>query len=168
MSDLDFEKPSSLRLWTVAALAALALHLGGAALALTHLRSDDGDDGLGANGIEVALEMASPKVPDDDLPPGPDVDAQQATPPVPEQKAEVKETDLPKDRPTETEDPDRIVTTSDSKKPKEDDPKIAAVQTEAAEEHQAQEATARQMLDEKALEAEKAKAANIGRLFRIA
>ena len=30
MSDLDFEKPSSLRLWTVAALAALALHLGGA------------------------------------------------------------------------------------------------------------------------------------------
>ncbi len=162
MSDLDFEKPSSLRLWTVAALAALALHLGGAALALTHLRSDDGDDGLGANGIEVALEMASPKVPDDDLPPGPDVDAQQATPPVPEQKAEVKETDLPKDRPTETEDPDRIVTTSDSKKPKEDDPKIAAVQTEAAEEHQAQEATARQMLDEKALEAEKAKAANIG------
>ena len=75
-------------------------------MALTHLRSDDGDDGLGANGIEVALEMASPKVPDDDLPPGPDVDAQQATPPVPEQKAEVKETDLPKDRPTETEDPD--------------------------------------------------------------
>src|SRR6266481_5617287 len=75
----------------------VALEAVPAALALTHLRSDDGDDGLGANGIEVALEMASPKVPDDDLPPGPDVDAQQATPPVPEQKAEVKETDLPKD-----------------------------------------------------------------------
>jgi len=74
------------------------------------LRVDDGDDGLGANGIDVTIEMASPKVPDDDLPPGPDVDASQASPQVAEQKAEVKETDLPKDRPTESEDPDRIVT----------------------------------------------------------
>src|SRR6266702_2102365 len=128
MSDLDIENTSSRRLWILAASAALALHLGGAALAVTHLQVDDGDDGLGARGIDVSLEMASPKVPDDDLPPGPDSEAQQATPPVPEQKAEVKETDLPKDRPTETDDPDRIVTTSDSKKPKEDDPKIAAVQ----------------------------------------
>src|SRR5258708_1384464 len=145
MSGLDLEKPSSPRLWTVAALAGLALHLGGAALALTHLRTDDGDDGLGANGTEGAPEKAAPQQPADGLPPRPHADGQQAAPPVPEQKAEVKETDLPKDRPTETEDPDRIVTMSDSKKPKEDDPKIAAVQTEAAEEHQAQVATARQM-----------------------
>jgi len=162
MSDLDLEKGTSRRLWVLAALAALALHLGGVALAVTQLRVDDGDDGLGANGIDVTIEMASPKVPDDDLPPGPDVDASQASPQVAEQKAEVKETDLPKDRPTESEDPDRIVTMSDSKKPKEDDPKIAAVQTEAAEERPAQVATARQTLDEKAPEAEKARAPNIG------
>lgn len=162
MSDLDQEKPLSRRLWILAALAALALHIGGAALAVTQLRTDDGDDGLGAQGIDISLDMASPKVPDDDLPPGPDAEAQQASPLVPEQKAEVKETDLPKDRPVEAEDPDRIVTTSDSKKPKEDDPKIAAVQTEASEEHQAQEATARQMLDDKAPEAEKARAPNVG------
>jgi protein TonB len=162
MSDLNSEKKPSRRLWVLAGVAALALHLGGVALAVAELRADDGDDGLGAQGIDISLDMASPKVPDDDLPPGPDADAQQASPLVPEQKAEVKETDLPKDRPVESEDPDRVVTMSDSKKPKEDDPKIAAVQTEASEEHQAQEATARQMLDENAPDAEKARAPNAG------
>src|SRR5262249_30607792 len=45
---------------------------------------------------------------------------------------------------------------------KEDDPKIAAVATSASQESVAQEATARQTLDEKAPEAETAKAPNIG------
>ena len=61
-----------------------------------------------------------------------------------EQKAEVKETDLPKDTPTETEEPDRVVTQSESKKPQEDDPKVAGVETSASTESVAQEATARQ------------------------
>jgi protein TonB len=162
MSDLDLEHKPSRRLWILAALAALALHLGGAALAIAHLRTDDGDDGLGANGVEIAFEMASPKVTDDNLPPGPDTDASVASPQLAEQKAEVKEADLPKDRPTEAEDPDRIVTPNDTKKPREDEPKIAAVQTQASEEAPAQEATSRQTLDEKAPEAEKAKAPNLG------
>jgi periplasmic protein TonB len=162
MSDLDFEQKPSRRLWVLAALAALALHLGGAALAIAHLPTDDGDDGLGASGAEYAVEMASPKVPDDNLPPGPDTDPSQASPQLAEQKAEVKETELPKDRPTDAEDPDRIVTPNDSKKPREDDPKVAAVQTQASEEAPAQEATSRQTLDEKAPEAEKAKAPSIG------
>jgi TonB family protein len=162
MSDLDIEQKPSRRLWILAALAALALHLGGVALAVAHLRTDDSDDGLGANGAEVAFEMASPKVTDDNLPPGPDVDASQASPQLSEQKAEVKETDLPKDIPTEAEDPDRVVTPNDSKKPKEDDPKIAAVQTEASEEAPAQEATSRQTLDENAPDADKVKAPNVG------
>ena len=62
----------------------------------------------------------------------------------------------------EAEDPDRIVTPNDSKKPQEDDPKVAAVQTQASEEMPAQEATSRQTLDEKAPEAEQAKAPNLG------
>ncbi|MGA7811315.1 energy transducer TonB [Bradyrhizobium sp.] len=162
MSDGDAEQGVSRRLWILAALAALALHLGGAALAFTHLRAADDDDGLGANGIEVALDMESPKAPDNDLPPGPDADAAQASAPVAEQKAEVKQTELPKDRPTETEDPDRVVTLNDSNKPKQDDPKIAAVETPASEERSAQEATAMQTLDDKAPEAAKAKAPNVG------
>jgi periplasmic protein TonB len=39
------------------------------------------------------------------------------------------------------------VTTTDNKKPKEDDPKVAAVQTSASEESVAQEATARQNIE---------------------
>ena len=143
-------------------MAALALHVGGAALALANLQGDDLGDGLGANAAEFAVEMASPKVEEENLPPGPDADASQASPQLAEQKAEVKETDLPKDVPVESEDPDRIVTPNDSQKPKEDDPKIAAVQTQASEEAPAQEATARQTLEDKAPEAEQAKAPNIG------
>jgi protein TonB len=158
----EFEQKPSRRLWIFAAVMALALHLGGVALAIAHLRTDDAGDGLGAANADFDVEMASPHVVDDDLPPGPDAEATQATPQLAEQKAEVKETELPKDRPMEAEDPDRIVTPNDSKKPKEDDPKVAAVQTQASEETPAQEATSRQTLDEKAPEAEKAKAPSLG------
>jgi protein TonB len=162
MSDLDLEQKPSRRLWICAAVTALALHLGGAALALANLRGDADVGDLGANAIEVGMEMASPKVEEANLPPGPDADASQASPQLAEQKAEVKESDLPKDVPTESEDPDRIVTPNDSHKPKEEEPEVAKVQTQASEEAPAQEATARQMLDEKAPDAEQPKAPNLG------
>src|SRR3954454_3594064 len=162
MSNDELEQRPSRWLWGMAALAALALHFGGAALAVAHLRGIDGDDGLGANGVEIAFEMASPKVTDDQLPPGPDTDASMASPQLAEQKAEVKETELPQDKPNEAETPDRIVTQNESKQPKEDDPKIAAVQTQASTESVAQEATSRQSLDENAPEADKARAPNLG------
>ena len=141
MSDLDEQKPSR-RLWIFAGATALALHLGGVALAVAHLQTDDADDSLGAPAIEVGLELASPHREVTDLPPGPDTDASMASPQLAEQKAEVKETDLPKDTPTETEEADRVVTENESKKPKEDEPKIAAVQTQASTESVAAEATA--------------------------
>ncbi|MET3251675.1 hypothetical protein ABIA29_001919 [Bradyrhizobium japonicum] len=50
MSDVELEPRPARRLWILAAVAALALHLGGAALALANLRADDGDEGLGAAG----------------------------------------------------------------------------------------------------------------------
>src|SRR6202051_109613 len=162
MSDPDIQQKPSRRLWILAALAALALHLVGAALAVTLVRTDDGDEGLGAAGAEYAVELASPKVTDDNLPPGPDVDAAQASPQLAEQKAEVKETELPKDKPTEAEDPDRIVTPNDAKKPREDDPKLAALETQASDYSPAKDATSRQTLDEKAPEAETARAPNPG------
>ena len=142
MPDLDTEQKPSRRLWILAAVGALALHIGGAALAIAHLRSDDVDDFLGAPAIEIGLEMMSPHLEPTDLPPGPDADASAASPALAEQKAEVKETELPKDVPTETEDADRAVTPDDQKKPKEDDAKLAAVQTSASTESVAAEATA--------------------------
>jgi len=141
MSDLDEQTPSR-RLWVFAAVGALALHLGGAALAITHLQNDEPEDSLGAAAIEIGVELASVHREVADLPPGPDTDASMASPQLAEQKAEVKETDLPKDTPTEAEDPDRVVTPNESKKPKEDDPKVAAVQTSASTESVAAEATA--------------------------
>ena len=163
MSDLETEPKSSKRLWIAAAIVALGLHLGGVALALANLRGDGDDDGLGAAGAEFAVEMASPNVPDSDLPPGPDSDASQATPPMPEQKAEVKETDLPKDKPQEAENPDRIVTENNTKKPDEESPKIAAIETPAMEEQPQSVETARQKLDDdSARESDQAKAPVLG------
>jgi protein TonB len=141
LSGLD-EQGSPRRLWVLAAVAALALHAGGAALAIAHLQTDETEDALGANAIEVGLELASVRREATDLPPGPDTDASTASPQLTEQKAEVKDTDLPQDKPTETDEADRVVTPNESKKPKEDDPKIAAVQTAASTESVAAEATA--------------------------
>ena len=142
MPDLDSEQKPSRRLWILAGIIALALHLGCGALALAHLRSDDLDDAPGTSTIEIGLEMMAPHVEATDLPPGPDTDASVASPAIAEQKAELKETDLPKDVPTETEDPDRVVTPNDTKKPEEDDTKVATVQTQASTESIAAEATA--------------------------
>ena len=141
MTGLDIEQKPS-RLWIFAGVSALALHLGGAALAIAYLGSDDLDDALGAPAIEIGLEMTSPKLDPTDLPAGPDSDASVASPALAEQKVEVKETDLPKDTPTEIENPDRVVTPNDVKKPVEEDAKIAAVQTHASQESVAAEATA--------------------------
>ena len=160
MTDLVEQKPSR-RLWIFAGVCALVLHVGGAALAIVHLHTDDGEDSLGAQGIEVGLEMTSPRAETTDLPPGPDSDASMASPALAEQKAVEKETDLPRDTPTESDDPDRIVTTEDSKKPREDDPKPAAVQTTASLESVAQEASARQVYDN-AKESEKSSVVNQG------
>src|SRR4030088_2274643 len=119
MTSLDTEQGSSPRLWIFAALGALALHIGGGALAVAHLRTDDPDDSLGAPAIDIGLEMMAPHLEATDLPPGPDADASVASRARAEQKAEVKETQLPKDVPTEPGDPDRLLCPNDSKKPTE-------------------------------------------------
>jgi periplasmic protein TonB len=149
------------RLWGLAAAAALSLHVAGAALALAHLNPDDGSDGLGSNVTEIGVELTSPSAEETELPPGPDADASVASPALAEQKAEVKPTDLPKEMPKESDDPDRVVTQNEQKKPTDDDPKVETVQTAASQESVAQEASARQHI-EGAREANAAAAPNIG------
>ena len=142
MPEIIAEPPPSRRLWVISAVAALAIHIGCVALAMAHMQSDEAEDDLGAPAIEIGLDLASPHREATDLPPGPDTDASIASPALAEQKAVVKETDLPKDTPTEAEDPDRVVTENESKKPVDDDPEKAAVQTSASQESVAAEATA--------------------------
>jgi periplasmic protein TonB len=141
LTGLDEHRPSR-RLWIFAALTALALHVGGAALAIAHLQTEEPEDSLGASAIEIGIELASVRREAIDLPPGPDTDASRASPQLAEQSAEVKDSDLPQDKPTEADEADRMVTPNESKKPKEDDPKVAAVQTSASIGSAAAEATA--------------------------
>lgn len=142
MSNIEIDTKPSRKLWAFAAAGVLALHLVCGALAIAHLQEAESEDDLGANAIEVGIELASIPREASDLPPGPDSDASVASPALAEQQAEVKETDLPKDTPTETEEADRVVTPNESNKPKEDVPEIAAVQTQASTESVASEATA--------------------------
>ena len=109
MADPETEQTPSMRLWIVAAVAALALHLGCAALAIAHLQVHELENSRGAAAIEVGIELASLHREATDLPPGPDTDASVASPALAEQMAEVKEAELPKDMPTQDDDPDRVV-----------------------------------------------------------
>jgi periplasmic protein TonB len=158
MSYFDFERRPSRGLWAMAAAGALALHLGGAALAVGNLKTDNSDEGLGAAGAEIALELESPKVPDQDLPPGPEDEDQQAQQARMKQEAELKESQLPNERPIESEDPDRVVSENNLKKPKEDDPKVAAVPVEQQQESDAHVATAPQQIDDAKRESDRVKA----------
>ena len=162
MSDLYSKRnhPGGSGFWP--AMAALGLHLGGAALALAHLRTDDGDDGLGANGAEYAVEMASPKLPETDLPPGPDSEASQFQP---QQIAAAGRGQ--RDRSSEgnasgSRRPRPPRHRNNSKKPVEDTTKVAKVETQAVEEMPNAQESARQALNEDAREDEKAAGPNQG------
>src|SRR3954453_21189385 len=96
MSDVIIEQTPSRPLWVLATLRALALHIGCAGLVIAHMQTADPEDSLGAPAIEIGLELMAPRQEVTDLPPGPDTDASVASPALPEQQAEVKETDLPK------------------------------------------------------------------------
>jgi protein TonB len=133
MSDLDSERKSPVRLWIMAAVAAVALHVGGAALAISHLQTDDPDDSIGETGIEIGFEVAAVQREQSDLPPGPDSDASVASPQLAEQKAEVKESDLPQDKPNEIEEADRQVTPNESKNKPEEELKLVAVPQNASD-----------------------------------
>ncbi|MEA2930166.1 MAG: periplasmic protein TonB [Hyphomicrobiales bacterium] len=139
--DTELTRPVPMRLWVFAGLGAVAIHAACVALAVAHLRGDD-EEALGAPAIEIGLELMAPRAEPSDLPPAPDSDASAASPALPEQKAVTEQSALPKETPVETEDPDRIVTTSDNIKPKKDEPVVAAVTTAPSEQSIAAEATA--------------------------
>lgn len=145
MSESDTTKWRSRALWALAAIVALFLHAGGAALAIANLETADFDEGLGADGGAIGLEMVALKAEETDLPPGPESDASVASPALAQQKAVVKEVDLPKEKPIETEqEADKVVTENNAKKPQEDEPEPAKVETSQSVESVASEATAPQ------------------------
>ncbi len=127
--------------WAFSALGAVAIHAGCVALALGAARPNAEDD-LGAPAIEIGVELASPRLDPTNLPVGPDTDASAAAPEVIEQKTVVEKTDLPKAKPVETDDPDRLVSPDDPHPVKDIDPKKASVQAQPSQASVAIEATA--------------------------
>lgn len=128
-------------IWLFAAMVAISLHLSMAAFAYNRMQDEDFDD-LGAPGIEIGLELMSPQTPVTDLPPGPDSEASVASVAIQQQQATVNDTDLPKETPVESENPDRLVTIEKNQKPAEEDKEVKQEQTEASEQSVAQEAMA--------------------------
>jgi protein TonB len=84
------------KLWAVAALLAVVMHLAGAGAALVFLRGELDDEATGAPAIEISLAPAAPRIDEaPDEPPGPLADqAAAAAPSVASSQA--KETDEPK------------------------------------------------------------------------
>jgi periplasmic protein TonB len=139
MADVSPKEP--LFIWGLAALGAVAFHVAAVVVALAHMRPDADDVALGAPAIEVGLEFSAPRVEPSNLPPGPEAEDAAASPAVAAQKEVVKPSDLPNATPTETDDPDRVVTADDSKKPTED-PNVVATPAAPSEASAASVATA--------------------------
>ncbi len=126
MPEYELSQRTPLRVWVLAAVCAVAVHLGCVALALEYVQPDDDVD-LGAPAIEIGVALAAPLLDPTDLPPGPDTDESAFSPAVMAQEAVVTPTDLPKETPIETDDPDRLVALNDPQKPKQEDPETPAV-----------------------------------------
>lgn len=139
---------SSMALWTLAAVGALALHLGGAMVAMSYANVEPTEDEDGAPAIEIGLELASLKAEPSDLPPGPEAEASAASQAVQEQKVKTEQTEFEKGDPTETEDPDRVVQQQTTEKPKEEEPQTTAVPATQSTESVASEATAAPTVEE--------------------
>jgi len=147
MSELYHPRHLSPVLWSIAGIVAIALHAGGVGLAFVSKQADSEPD-LGAPAIEIGIELAAPKLEPTDLPVGPDTEAAAPSPAMVEQKAVIEHTDLPKATPTETDDPDRVVSPNETEKPKEEEPKVTTMPTQASTPSIAAEATASPTLQE--------------------
>jgi periplasmic protein TonB len=142
LSEIEVPHRTSFSIWLVAALGAVLIHAACAALAFEYLRSDEVSEDLGAQAIEVGMELLAPRLEPIDLPPGRETEASAQSPAAMQQQAAVEQTELPKATPTETEDPDRVVAPEEMKKPKEDDPKTVTAPTAPSNPSIAAEATA--------------------------
>lgn len=132
--------------WTLSACGALAIHAGGVAFALGYLQPPPPVE-LGAPAIEIGVELASPHLDPNDLPVGPDTSAAAPAPEQVAQKAVIKQSDLPQAIPTETDDPDRVVSPTNATKPQRDDPKVAASPTDPSQASPASEESAAPSVD---------------------
>jgi protein TonB len=142
MSQFESSQRISLPMWALAAAGAAMIHLACIALAREYMQNNDREAELGAPAIEIGIELLAPRLEPTDLPPGPDVEESVASPPVVEQPKIIEPTVLLREVPTETEDPELVVSPVEAKKPTEDQPMTPKVPTNASVETIAAKATA--------------------------
>ena len=124
--------------WGIAAACALCAHVAFAAGVLVELH-DDPDEDLGAPGIEIAFELASPQAQPVALPQGVESEASAASAAQAEQKAKPQDSEFKSLPESETAD---IHAVQNPEKTDDTDPQQNAQQVKPAEESAAQEATA--------------------------
>lgn len=129
-------------LWGIGGLIAVGLHALVAVTLLQPVTADAADDDLGAPAMEIGIELAAPKIEATDLPPGPEADNSASSTASIAQPAVPDKTDLPQDKPVETEEPDRIVTPEKVVEPKEPDPKPKEERSEQSADSTPSEAAA--------------------------
>ncbi len=127
------------RIWIFAAAVALCSHVAFGMFVISQLNDDADDDELGAPGIEIAFEVASPRQQPTDLPPGPESDAAAAARAAAQQRV-AKAPDLEEDKVKDAEDPDRQVVTRKSDTKNEDEPEKK--KSDASQESVARQASA--------------------------
>lgn len=134
--------PPSKGVWLCAAVFAVALHAGIGGLVLSHLEQQADETELGAPGLAIGIELASPLLTPSELPPGLESEASMASQATAERRPTTEQAELPKETPVESEQPDRLVTLNDAKAPTEEAPEVAVQEVAPSEQSVAQEATA--------------------------
>lgn len=128
--------------WVLAGLGALAIHAAGAAVALGYMHTDDSAQDLGAPAIDIGVELLAPHLDPSDQPIGPNTVASAPSPATAAQKAVVDPSQLPKAVPTKTDDPERVVSPVNTKKPKDNEPRTPTAQANPSQASMAAVATA--------------------------
>jgi periplasmic protein TonB len=121
MHDFESSHHISSTAWVVAGFIALAVHVGCITWASAYLQADDSDPELGTAAIEIGIEHLAPRVDSTDLPPGPDAEESAPSPPLVEQAQLTEATTLPRETPTETDDPNSIVAPTETNTPRQYD-----------------------------------------------
>lgn len=154
-------RPGEMKLWTFAAVLALAFHLSLGLGAVWLMRGEEFEDETGAPAIEMAMDFAAPKTEQTDLPPGPESEASAAAPESAQSAKKTEAVEKPVVEQDMTEDPDRVVAPEKPEKPQRDEDKPQAQQSQASAASVAAEATAAPKLDA-AAEAPVARAPSLG------
>jgi protein TonB len=141
MPEVRDARHASGRLWSLAAVCAVAVHAA-VALTLASVQSDSSEESFGAAALEVGLEMGAPSEDAGDLPPGPEMAAAVASSAAAEQTSVADEAAPVQLESAPSASADQATMPDAVEQPKRDDPDKAAVRRTASQDSAAAEATA--------------------------